>query len=573
VVKKFLSSRKFLPAGEISIFILGLLVLAGAIGVLSVQERQIIQEKAAGRCTNPDGNEGTRICTTDRNFATCGCAPAGSSNCFWLPGVCDSGDLLYCSNGQCVNSLPTNTPRPTTPPACTVGACCGCHLKYSSGCSCDIYSPNACGNLCPTSPPGATNTPAPQSCACGHQCTPGQGGCWWGAGLNYCNSLCCSLGACPTLRPTAPPGATNTPRPTSPPNQPTTPPGQPTSPPGQPTTPPGQATNTPAPISWLPAPECRRSNGGLCSNRGVKTYANYTDARWCDCCLQCAPLPTFGLSRDWCYGPTPKAVGYGCITSTVPTLTPTPGSTTGGWCREKTWAWNGTSEKLAGVCCSYDGMATACEGIRYMKSKTQENQLASSPSDYDKVGEGCQNPNQPQNDFWCCKACAGGGGGGGGGGEVACLMPTTRPKPTVSLTPTPSGPTSTPSVSPTPTPNVPYLFIRLRFKGFPTVNPPKMEATLVAKGTGFIQTVIISEEGESGPIFLEDLDPGQTYDFLVSSWGFLVAKQTLKITTGRNPAYGLLDFGLLKPGDLNSDNQINGIDWSLMKINYAVSGD
>jgi hypothetical protein len=47
----------------------------------------------------------------------------------------------------------------------------------------------------------------------------------------------------------------------------------------------------------------------------------------------------------------------------------------------------------------------------------------------------------------------------------------------------------------------------------------------------------------------------------------------LTITAGQNPpAGGYLDFGLLKAGDLNGDDQINGLDWSLLKNQYGESG-
>jgi hypothetical protein len=66
----------------------------------------------------------------------------------------------------------------------------------------------------------------------------------------------------------------------------------------------------------------------------------------------------------------------------------------------------------------------------------------------------------------------------------------------------------------------------------------------------------------------------QGYDFVLSSIPFLSNKRSLVIRRGINPsATEALDFGTLRTGDLNGDDQINGLDWSLMKTNFGQSGE
>lgn len=134
-------------------------------------------------------------------------------------------------------------------------------------------------------------------------------------------------------------------------------------------------------------------------------------------------------------------------------------------------------------------------------------------------------------------------------------------------------PTLTPPVTPPVFPAESSLFFKVKFQGLPESNYPPMGVSLKAKGTNFEKFVILSEKGESGEISLEGLQPEKTYDFLLSCWGFLTSKKTLTLKKGRNPDSGYLDFGTLKAGDLNGDDQINGLDWSLMKMYYGSSGD
>lgn len=147
--------------------------------------------------------------------------------------------------------------------------------------------------------------------------------------------------------------------------------------------------------------------------------------------------------------------------------------------------------------------------------------------------------------------------------EVRSLVdPTSTPTPTSLPTPTP---TVTPVVKA-------WLSIKAQFDGFTDLNKGKMSVALKAKGTNLNKIIILYEDGITDEIPLDNLEPG-TYEFILSSFGYLSAKRSLTITAGQNPpAGGYLDFGLLKAGDLNGDDQINGLDWSLLKNQYGENG-
>jgi len=115
------------------------------------------------------------------------------------------------------------------------------------------------------------------------------------------------------------------------------------------------------------------------------------------------------------------------------------------------------------------------------------------------------------------------------------------------------------------------LFFKAGFKGYSITNQPEMLVILKAVGTTFSQKTTLNEAGESAAVPLTGLNVDQTYDFILSSSGFLSEKKSLTINGGRNPASDFFDFGVLRSGDLNSDGQINGLDWSLMKINFGES--
>ncbi len=129
-----------------------------------------------------------------------------------------------------------------------------------------------------------------------------------------------------------------------------------------------------------------------------------------------------------------------------------------------------------------------------------------------------------------------------------------------------TGPTTTPG------PGSQVLYFKTKFEGFSFGNQPKMLTTIKVSGLNFSQTLVLPENGESPGIEIP-ITAGRSYDFLLSAPGFLTAKKSLSINSGRNPASGFLDFGTLKSGDLNDDNQINGLDWSWMKLNYGENGE
>lgn len=158
------------------------------------------------------------------------------------------------------------------------------------------------------------------------------------------------------------------------------------------------------------------------------------------------------------------------------------------------------------------------------------------------------------------------------------VFPEISPLPTVAqttCTPTPTGlPSATPTLTPTPTPTAAaFLFLRVGFEGFPDFKSEKMSLNLKAKGTDFSRSFVLAEDGFSDIIPLNGLIPGQSYDFLLSSFGYLTAEMSLTLTQGGNPPTDYYDFGILSVGDLNGDDQVNGLDWSLLKMNYGENGE
>ena len=181
-----------------------------------------------------------------------------------------------------------------------------------------------------------------------------------------------------------------------------------------------------------------------------------------------------------------------------------------------------------------------------------------------------------QESIWCCSYCNGTPAPTPIGG-----YPTERPKAAATNTPSPAAATATPTPSagpsatatPTIDASIPYLVFRVKFEGFSDSAQPKMAVTLKVKNTDFSKTIIITGGvNATEPIYLSGFVPGNNYEFLLSSWGFLTVKKSLALNTGHNE-HNQIDFGELKAGDLNGDNQINGIDWSLMKAHFGESGE
>jgi len=162
---------------------------------------------------------------------------------------------------------------------------------------------------------------------------------------------------------------------------------------------------------------------------------------------------------------------------------------------------------------------------------------------------------------------------------TATLVPgaaTVTPTATRSPTPTPTGPTPTgATATPTPTGGAGGLTLSVaaRLQGFSADNQQKVLLTVNAKGTSFTKSFILPESGVLESLDLTGLQAGQTYNLIFSSWGFLSIKKNVTLVSGRNPSIGNLLLGTFKSGDLNGDNQVNGLDWSLMKMHYGESSE
>jgi len=143
------------------------------------------------------------------------------------------------------------------------------------------------------------------------------------------------------------------------------------------------------------------------------------------------------------------------------------------------------------------------------------------------------------------------------------------PSPSPTETPTPS-PDESPSVITTPTKMI--LNLEVSFKGRKPEDQG-LEINLLMPEIEIAHSIQLKENGTYNDLSLDDLEVNKNYNFLVHKRPYLAVKQSLKINEGDNPESGFLNFGTLKPGDLNGDNQINGIDWSIMKKKYGESAN
>ncbi|HUV42515.1 MAG TPA: metallophosphoesterase [Patescibacteria group bacterium] len=150
--------------------------------------------------------------------------------------------------------------------------------------------------------------------------------------------------------------------------------------------------------------------------------------------------------------------------------------------------------------------------------------------------------------------------------------PTTSPSPSESpTTPSPS-PSENPSPSAITTPAEMTLNLKMSFKGRKSEDQG-LEMNLLIPEIEITHSLQLKKDGTYDDLSLDDLEPSKNYNFLVHKRPYLSVKKSLKINEGDNPESGFLDFGVLKPGDLNGDNQINGIDWSIMKKKYGQSAN
>lgn len=146
--------------------------------------------------------------------------------------------------------------------------------------------------------------------------------------------------------------------------------------------------------------------------------------------------------------------------------------------------------------------------------------------------------------------------GGGGGGDDNTSSPAPR-------TSSPG-----PSVSPNPSASPSGITVKASFQGLPA-DSQNIAFTLVADGADWNKTVIMNPNGTFPNFDFSGLDKTKSYDFVLYAHPYLTAKKTADLATGAQT----IDFGEIRTGDLNGDNQVNTLDWSLMKLNFGQDGD
>lgn len=131
-----------------------------------------------------------------------------------------------------------------------------------------------------------------------------------------------------------------------------------------------------------------------------------------------------------------------------------------------------------------------------------------------------------------------------------------------------------PSPSPTPTQLPINLNLKAKFGG--ATEDQNFLVKILVTGSNFFDQIMMKDNTIYQNLLLEglSLDRDQPYEFILSAFPFLSTKKSLTIKEGANPKNSpALDFEELKTGDLNGDNQINGLDWSLMKTNFGERGE
>jgi hypothetical protein len=165
----------------------------------------------------------------------------------------------------------------------------------------------------------------------------------------------------------------------------------------------------------------------------------------------------------------------------------------------------------------------------------------------------------------------------------ASPTPTSTPSPTPASTPTPTPtpmPTSTPGPSPTPGPDTAQLT-------GPDTAQLKIKVSFLGRDEGdwldivefcveekdWCQNVGLDENGESGQFSVEGITSGDEYTLQVKKECYLSVSKKQTLNSGDNDT---IDMGEMFAGDLTGeptvDNQINSLDWSIMKIHYGESG-
>jgi len=152
---------------------------------------------------------------------------------------------------------------------------------------------------------------------------------------------------------------------------------------------------------------------------------------------------------------------------------------------------------------------------------------------------------------------------GGGGDDDDDDDTPTSPNPSVNASVSPN-----PSVSPSPSSSPSGITIKANFQGLPA-NSQNISFTLVTSNNSWSKAVIMNADGTFANFDFSGLDMTESYDFVLYAHPYLTSKKTINLATGAQT----IDFGTIRTGDLDGNNQVNTLDWSFMKLNFGVDGD
>ncbi len=152
--------------------------------------------------------------------------------------------------------------------------------------------------------------------------------------------------------------------------------------------------------------------------------------------------------------------------------------------------------------------------------------------------------------------------------------PSISPSPGISPSPSPSpdssvSPSPSPSPSPSSSPSTEAgLVFTASLAGLSEEGHQLLAATLYAEGTDWIRQAILDYEG-NGWVDISELDQSETYNFFLKIHPSFISEKEVDLANLPE----IVDFGELKTGDLNADNEINGLDWSWMKMYFGEGGE
>jgi hypothetical protein len=140
----------------------------------------------------------------------------------------------------------------------------------------------------------------------------------------------------------------------------------------------------------------------------------------------------------------------------------------------------------------------------------------------------------------------------------------TYPNPSENVSPPASVSPSPPaSVSPTESMN-----IKVNLQALAS-NNQNQKVEIFVPGTNFRKNVLLNTDG-TGVLDLTGLNQTNTYDFFLWAHPYLIKKVAgVNLNNKPNP----LVFDPMLIGDLNTDNQVNSLDWSWMVLNFGKNGD